>query len=284
MRLFVIMACHNRRELTVQSIQAAYEAALFAGVKIKFTVFDDGSTDGTSNALSKLDIPIRILHGDGSAFWARGMAIAEDDALDMCRGQPNEYIVWLNDDVVLDKDAFMSLSGTLQVFSNSVVVGAMRDPINGKTTYSGMRRAGLHPLRFDLVLPTREAQNVEVFNGNLVVVPVDEARVLGGIDGGFSHALADIDYGLRCNRRGIGIVLAPSTYGTCSRNPAYPSLGIRNDWAAFVGPKGGGNYASLRRILRKNHHVSWPMIIAVTYGLWWVRRFPNIFRPRSKKL
>lgn len=275
MKLSVIMACHNRRELTLQCIRTAYSAAFLAGADISFTVFDDGSTDGTSEALSALDMPIRILDGDGSAFWARGMAIAEEAVLDLSGERADELIVWLNDDVVLDQSAFRSLSVTLESFPGSVVVGAMRDPGNGKTTYSGMRRAGLHPLRFDLVCPTNEAQYVEVFNGNLVVVPVAVAKAIGGIDGGFSHALADIDYGLRCRRANVSVILAPSTYGTCSRNMPSPLGGISHDWAAFVGPRGGGNYSSLQRILRKSHRLTWPMIIAVTYVLWWARRISN---------
>lgn len=278
MKLSVIMACHNRRELTLECVRSAQSAAVFAGVDISFTLFDDGSTDGTSQTLSALDLPLRILSGDGSAFWARSMALAEEAVLADANGLTDEFIVWLNDDVALDQSAFSALSSTLQAHPGSVVVGAMRDPESGKTTYSGMRKAGLHPLRFDLVLPTEVPQHVEVFNGNLVVVPLAVAKTIGGIDGGFSHALADIDYGLRCGRAQVPVVLAPSTYGTCSRNEPSLSRGVRNDWAAFVGPKGGGNYSSLRRILRKSHQVSWPMIIAVTYGLWWVRRGSNFLR------
>jgi GT2 family glycosyltransferase len=277
-KLSVIMACHNRRELTLRCIRTAHAAALFAGADISFTLFNDGSTDGTSEALDALDIPIRVLHGDGAAFWARGMAIAEEVVLASSSGHADELIVWLNDDVVVDEGAFATLSATLKSFPGSVVVGAMRDAESGQTTYSGMRRAGLHPLRFELVPPTSEAQHVEVFNGNLVVIPIALAKALGGIDGGFSHALADIDYGLRCSRANVPVLLAPSTYGTCSRNVPSQSGRISHDWAAFVGPKGGGNYSSLQRILRKSHPVSWPIIIATTYGLWWARRVSN--RPR----
>ncbi|TLM84546.1 glycosyltransferase family 2 protein [Pseudarthrobacter sp. NamE2] len=281
MKLHMIMACHNRREMTVECIRKAHNAISLSGADASFTVYDDGSTDGTYEALVALGLPIQILRGDGSAFWARGMAIAEDTVLKQSAGEPDEFIVWLNDDVVLDENAFSSLSKTLESFPGSVVVGAMRDPIDGSITYSGMRRAGLHPLRFDLVIPTQEAQCVEVFNGNLVVVPVAVAKALGGIDGGFSHALADIDYGLRCSRSNIPVILGPSSYGACSRNKPSLSRGLSKDWADFLGPKGGGNYASLRRILQKSHHITWPFIIVVTYGVWWVRQLSG-FRRRRK--
>lgn len=278
MKLSVIMACHNRRELTIQSIKSAQSAAAFAGADISFTLFDDGSTDGTSAAVSGLHIPVRILTGDGFAYWARGMALAEATVIEDLSERNDEFIVWLNDDVILDQDVFSSLSNTIESFPDAVIVGAMRDPNTGETTYSGMRKAGLHPLRFDMVAPSAMPQNIEVFNGNLVVVPIAIARAIGGIDGGFSHALADIDYGLRCGRAEVPVFLAPSTYGTCTRNvPSQPGR-IRDDWATFVGAKGGGNYSSLRRILRKSHPLSWPIVIAATYSLWWARRLSILLR------
>lgn len=272
MKLSVLMASYNRRDLTVQCIVRAQAAAAVAGAEISFTLFDDGSSDGTVEVLSTFGPSVKILRGDGSAYWARSMALAEADVLASSSDDTEHHLVWLNDDVTLDANAFLLLSETVTAHPRSVVVGATRDPQSSEITYSGMRKAGLHPLKFDLVAPTAHAQRVETFNGNLVIVPIAVARDMGGIDGGFSHALADIDYGLRCHRANVPVILAPFSYGTCSRNmPMLPGR-IRQDWAKFIGPKGGGNYSSLRRILVKSNSRSWPVIIASTYGLWWLRR------------
>lgn len=272
LNLSIIIACHNRRELTVRCIEKAKAAADYAGAKASFTVFDDGSTDGSADAIARLPVSARILTGDGSAYWARSMAFAETSVLGDASVPENGLIVWLNDDVELDVRAFAALAETVERAPGSVVVGAMRDPLSGETTYSGMRKTGFHPLKFDLVPATGCMQSVDTFNGNLVLVPVGVARQLCGIDGGFSHALADIDYGLRCGRLGTPVILAPATYGTCPRNELPRPRSIRSDWRAFVGPKGGGNFASLVRILRRTNRRGWPVVIAATYGLWWARR------------
>lgn len=280
MNLSVIIACHNRKTLTLRCIESARSAAAYARVSISFTVYDDGSTDGTSEAVSELPVSLRTLKGDGSAYWASGMAQAEAAVLEGLTSLEDQLIVWLNDDVVLDIAAFAALTNIVESAPNSVVVGAMRDPETGAVTYSGMRRGGFHPLNFKMISPTDRLEKVEVFNGNLVLVPVAVARRLGGIDGGFSHALADIDYGLRCRRAGVPVVLGPSTYGTCKRNSILPPGRIWADWQVFVGFKGGGNYLSLKRILRRSHRLSWPLIIAATYGLWWARRMAAPLRRR----
>ncbi|TFB47787.1 glycosyltransferase family 2 protein [Cryobacterium tagatosivorans] len=281
MRFEVIVACHNRRELTLHAFERAQIAASEAKIEVAFTLYDDGSVDGTSDAVSASPHAVRILHGDGTAFWAQSMALAEAAVLASSPSQPGTYLIWLNDDVILDGNAFRTLSLAIDEHPSAVIVGAMRDLSTGEVTYSGMRRKGRHPLSFELVKPSSFSQPVETFNGNLVAVPLGIARTVGGIDGGFSHALADIDYGLRCGRAGVPVLLAPGTLGTCSRNATSPRASALVEWRAFTGPKGGGNFSSQRRILRKSNRRTWLVVVAISYGLWWVRRLSSV-RPVSR--
>lgn len=289
MNLAIIMACHNRASLTNSAINQAQRAADAAGVLASFTVFDDGSTDGTQLMLHELSASLNrpsvtTIQGDGTAFWARGMAIAERDVLTKAEPSDPTHIVWLNDDVVLDEDAFVRLHQSVEQFPESVIVGAMRDSAQGGVSYSGMRRSGLHPLSFRKVDPNEQHQRVSTFNGNLVLVPIATAQNLGGIDGEFSHGLADIDYGLRCGRTGVGVILAPGTFGLCSGNPLPVQQPVWTEWRSFTGRKGGGNLKSLRRILQRSHGRFWWIPVAATYGLWWVRKLvPRQHRAMSLK-
>lgn len=274
----VIMACHNRRELTVRAARAIALSAAEADSPITITVFDDGSTDGTADALQALDPGITVLTGDGSAFWARSMAEAEAHVLQQGNVDESDLIVWLNDDVDPDVSAVSELLRAVHDAPDSVLVGAMRDASSGEVTYSGMVRAGRHPLRLETVAPNSSAQSVDTSNGNLVAVPVRIARLLDGIDGGFSHALADIDYGLRCGRLGVPVLLLPGTLGTCSRNPAPPKESVLQAWRRFTGVKGGGHFGSTRRVIRKSNPYSWPFWISATYAKWWITRGVNRMR------
>jgi GT2 family glycosyltransferase len=253
----------------------ADRAAQAAGVAISFIVFDDGSTDGTSRMVGELPLDASLIRGDGTAFWANSMAAAEAAAFNKDTFAESDFILWLNDDVVLDDDALSRLTECAQNHVGSVVVGSMRDPMSGTVSYSGLRRGGAHPLRFDRVDPESVAQPVETFNGNLVLIPGHVAFRIGGIDGGFSHGLADIDYGLRCTRAGIPVILAPGTYGSCPRNPSPAPGSLLQEWSRFTGLKGGGNFKSLRRILRKGYRKSWLIYVSATYSLWWIREIKS---------
>lgn len=291
MKLHVIMACHNRRDLTTRAMSSALAAASFAGIDIDFTVFDDGSSDGTAETLSQLDRTIAIVRGDGSAFWAKGMASAELAVLKRLTGseEPDLWIVWLNDDVILDASSFVDFRSTVAVepvssAGASVYVGAMRDPLNGTITYGGLFKTGWHPLRFAQATPGIQSSLIDSFNGNLVFVPTSVARNLGGIDGQFSHALADIDYGLRCGRSDVPVKLLPGSYGLCPRNPPEPNDGLFPQWRRFVGVKGGGNFMSLRRILYKGAPRIWPVYVGATYFLWWARRLLVLKTSSSERI
>lgn len=275
-RLHVVLACHNRRDRTVRAISSFARASAQAGADADFTVFDDGSTDGTPEALAALDLPVTRIAGDGSAFWARSMAEAEEHVL----GAHNDgYVVWLNDDVEIDGDGLEVALSSASAVPNAVLVGAMRAPDTGQLTYSGLRSGGFHPLNFVPVEPNGRLQAVETFNGNLVLVPLELARKLGGIDGSFSHAFADIDYGVRVRDAGFEVFLLPRVVGVCAPNPVQSRARIIDEWRAFVGVK-VGDYRSMKRILQKWHARTWLGYILVTYTLWWVRRLAHAAAPQ----
>lgn len=272
LRISVIIACHNRKSLTLNCINSAQAAAKYADAEIDFTVFDDGSIDGTPESLTVNFPDARILRGDGTSYWASSMAKAEKVVIQNERINKTDYILWLNDDVTLDETAFTVLLAAEKANLNSVIVGATRDGTTGLTTYSGMKRGGPHPLRFTAVASQDYIQNIDTFNGNIVLVPIQIAKKIGGIDGNYSHALADIDYGLRCRRSGISVIQAPKTLGICSRNQPTQLTTMTQDWKRFRGPKGGGNYDSLRRIIQKSNPNTWRLYIYSSYALWWLRR------------
>jgi GT2 family glycosyltransferase len=273
------MACHNRRESTLQCIQSAHDAAKKADLEMRITLYDDGSHDSTAEYVSARFPDTEILTGTGSEYWAKSMSIAEASVLNTIRrdNKKNPYIVWLNDDVVLDLDAFERLHDLSLRYPGQILVGPMRDPLSSAVTYSGLKRRGLHPLSFEVCPMSPIPESVEIFNGNLVFVPAFAAESIGGIDGAYSHALADVDYGFRAKSKFIGAKLAPGSLGTCARNPTPPSRSIATEWKHFVGPKGAGNPKSMMKILRLAAPRSWVAYFLASYGLWWARRIRESF-------
>jgi GT2 family glycosyltransferase len=208
------------------------------------------------------------------------MAEAERVALERNAGG---WLLWLNDDVHLDRDAVTRLLTTSASHPRRIVVGSTRDSATGVTTYGGLVPSGRHPLALSLVQPpTDTAREVVTFNGNVVLVPLAVARALGGIDGAFRHAGADIDYGIRASRMSFAAVLAPGTFGTCSRNPEPPAESAWRAWRRFVSVKGGGHPPTAARLLRTAAPHTWLIWWSSTYLMWWLRRLGLRARPVAR--
>lgn len=274
MSICVIMACYNRLEHTILCLESLFEAAATARVRITVVLFDDGSTDGTARAVTQRFPMVKIIEGSGDYYWARSMAAAEQLVI---ADPSSEYshLVWLNDDVQLDVDALARAKRELAKHPNSILAGAVRDPMTNVVTYAGFRRRGMHPLSFEMVQPTKDFRPIETFNGNFILVPWTIAKSLGGIDGKFSHALADIEYGIRAYKHDVRALLMPGTYGTCSRNPSPEYAGLLVAWKAFLGPKGGGNYSSLMHYYAVTKQKLPLLYVLISYLKWWMSAIFN---------
>jgi GT2 family glycosyltransferase len=271
-----LVAVHNRRATTLRCLESLRVAVEQAGVTIHVYLFDDGSTDGTADAVLERYPDTTVLYGDGNNYWAASMAQVEQRAA--MEADPADVLVWLNDDVVLDPDALARVAEAHVSNPSRVLVFTVRDPDSDQPTYGGfVRSRHPHPLRFRLMEPDAERLvPLETFNGNLVVVPKQVLVELGGIDGGFPHAWGDIDFGLRLTRANQPALLAPGTYGTCPRNPPAPRASPLVEWRRFRDVKGEGNFASHRRLLSRVIGRRWPWPIAASYLVWWLRRIPRI--------
>lgn len=266
----VLLACHNRASLSVTAVKAASRAAVVAGLSVDFVVYDDGSTDGTSAALKALPEDITVLQGTGDAYWAKSMSIAEQHVL-RAYWNTDDLILWLNDDTVLDESALLRLIAATPN-ELGVSVGALRSSHSGEPTYGGFASIGWHPLRFEPILPRGYPTTVDTFNGNAVLINMKTALMVGGIDGAYSHALADIDYGLRCRTLGIPVTLTAETIGVCDLNPrTTASRTVLSQWRQHIGVKGGGNYRSMRRFVLRHQPGKWPLAAISSYTAWWIR-------------
>ncbi|WP_457095918.1 glycosyltransferase family 2 protein [Lysobacter sp. P5_B9] len=237
-----LIACHNRRATTLGCLDALFRNRLPEGVSLKVFLVDDGSTDGTAEAVRTAWSSVEIIHGDGSLFWARATALAFSVAID----HGFDAYLWLNDDTILEPDAINTLIGAANEQQwRALVVGAVRDPQSGELTYGGARRIGgrLRPFLCELVPPNGHPQYVDVVNGNVLLIPSGAAEILGNIDGVFEHGMGDTDYSLRAGKRGVRIVLAPTYVGECSRNQnagTYRdhSLGLKERFSLAFSRKG----------------------------------------------
>lgn len=277
----VLMTCHNRRERTLACLRSV--SVQDSDVLLDVYLVDDGSTDGTASAVRTRFPGVHVVSGSGDLYWSGGLR----RAYDLMEGSDTDadFVLWLNDDVELSPSALGTLLAThadVQATRSApvLVVGGVRDPESALTTYSGVvrpRRA--RPTQFSLVAPGSHPLPCETMNGNVVLISRRVHRLLGRIDDAFTHAMSDLDYGLRAGDQGCEVWLAPGHVGTCARGPATDpeaAPGLRQGILRLCSPKGIPP-KDWMIFTRRHAGKAWPLFCASPYVRFvvgsWRRRF-----------
>lgn len=218
-RLAVLITSHNRKPLTLRCLRALISQELPPGMQAEIYLLDDGSQDGTSQAVAHEFPAVRILRGSGNLFWCRGMR----KAWRVAALEDPDFFLLLNDDTFLKPKALKTLLATWShphpwpesPQTEKIVVGTCQDPQTRQRSYGGQIRPGLHPGRLIPVIPTTEPSPCDTFEANLVLIPRGVTRTLGMFDD-FAHAMADTDYGFRAKRAGFSLLVAPGYLAECA--------------------------------------------------------------------
>lgn len=72
-RIAVLLTVFNRRETTLTCLESLFSGSVPEGYSIEVYLTDDGCTDGTTDAVRERFPDVRIVAGDGSLYWNRGM-------------------------------------------------------------------------------------------------------------------------------------------------------------------------------------------------------------------
>lgn len=262
-----LLTCHNRWQLTSRCLASLFRQEQ-PGVRLRAVLVDDGCTDGTSDAVRRHYPQVHVIDANGDLYWAGGMALAHQHAVDHYHP---DFLLWLNDDVVLEKTAVRDLVRVAcQCDHRSIVVGPVRDSRTGTTSYTGLRRHGRRPRGFVLVEPTGRVEPLDTFHGNVVLVPRSVYEAIGTVDARMRHGYADLDYGLRARRRNYLSVLTPGFVGYCDRNPREgtwqdPHVPRRERLRLLFGPKGIPVGPHLR-YCRRHGGPDWPVFVVGCYA------------------
>lgn len=213
-RIGVVIPCHNRRDKTLRCLKSLLSAR-HEGFILDVIVVDDGSTDGTSEAIGQVYPGVYVLPGTGDLYWTASVNLGIRKALDL----GSDWVLILNDDTIHDPEFLVHLYACAKEHPGAILGATilyMSRPeiirFAGASWTFGRWGWGWYYTdegRTSSSLGTTP-RNVESINGNCCLVPRKIFLELGDYDQvNFPHYYADVAYTIRARKGGIPLYIEP---------------------------------------------------------------------------
>jgi GT2 family glycosyltransferase len=188
----ILIPVHDRKLITLDCLQNLKQNGDLE--KYQIIVIDDGSSDGTGFAIREQYPQVKVLEGDGNLWWTGAIAKGMNYAIT----QSAEFVIWLNDDCILEPNALSILVEFLRshprTIAGSVCYSATTQTLE-ETGAWGRQRVTAQP---------GEIVAVHEMSGYCVGIPMGVIQSVGVPDQHrFPHYYGDCTYILRANRLGF---------------------------------------------------------------------------------
>ena len=271
-RLAVLLTCFNRKDKTIAALTALHKAFEHSGKDLEMSIYltDDGSTDGTSEAVLDKFPEVNILKGNGSLYWAGGMRNSWKQAV---KGDYDAYLL-LNDDTYVHPTLFDKVKAThSHSISNfglgGVYVGSTVDSETKRLTYGGSVFINRFLATMKRLEPKEEPVSCELGNANIMWVSKNVVEKVGILSEGYLHGMADFDYTLKATKKNLPVLIMPGVVGECINDHSnkyikFAKLSLRDRYKMLVNPI-GFDFKSQSHYMRKHFPLRFPLVVLTGY-------------------
>lgn len=204
--IYILIPIYNRKELTLACL-ASLEKQTYRDYK--FVIVDDGSTDGSGDAIKKLYPEATIIRGNGDWWWTKSMN--EGMRFILPQSAPGDFVLTLNDDVEVAPDYLRTLLDISTANGRAVVGSIVKNFYNNKW----VQDAGVHINWNKFVfLKLQDPKNKKINNDvdtlacRGLLVPVEVFHTIGAFGKMLPHYSSDYVFSIRAKRRGFRLMMS----------------------------------------------------------------------------
>jgi GT2 family glycosyltransferase len=252
--VFVMVPVHNRREITFKFLSCLKTQSY---PRLRLSVIDDGSTDGTGELVRQMFPEAEILTGDGSLWWSGCMQKGYGWLLR--NGLADEDMVLIaNDDITFGPD-FIARAVTALREMPGALLGAQLLDLSLET----VSESGVHAdLRRFVFRVAEEPDQINCLPTRALLLRWEDMRRIGGFHPRLlPHYWADYEYTIRAHRLGLRCFTTPDVVVTADLG----ATGYRN-LDALVGWRFLRQLFSVKTPLNPLYRTSF--VILASSGVW----------------
>ena len=250
-KIEIVTPVHNRLEETMLCMSSIGRSET-TGIRLHVIIVDDGSTDGTAEAVRAKYPDTQMIRGSGNLWYTAGTNRGIAAALE----RDPDYVLAINNDQIFDENCIQLLVACAEKYPRSIVGGLL---LNWETPHNVFQvsprwellKGGFRHWFAQTVWTIPETPwEVETIVGNCVLYPVAAIRECGLMDEVRLPQFGDAEYTPRMRRAGWRLLIEPRARVFCKPNDivtGFRHLPIRQKYEVLF--KSSTSGYSLRRRL-----------------------------------
>jgi len=198
--VYILLPVHNRKKITLDFIKSLKKQTY---EKIFLILIDDGSTDGTADAVIDEYKNTHVIYGNGNLWWAGSLQKGYEYLVNSANVSENDHILIMNDDTSFNEDYIENgikiIQKNPQYLLGSVAISAQ----NGKVLDSG-KKVNWRGYKIEDIA---NDEKVECLSTRGLFIPILSFVDIGGFHPYLlPHYLSDYEYTIRAVNKGYKLM------------------------------------------------------------------------------